>query len=181
MLFAALLLLEKWVLPLDKLPGLLRRVYVLLAVCLSFVLFNAVDLKQAASDLAGMFGFGGYGLVSAETLYYLKSYGLLFLAGFVGATPLLRDGLNKLEKKETIGKVLAVLEPVVMAAIPPISVLSATPMALVMDLGSRDRIITRSRPKSFPAMYILPKQHMLPRITPRKMAPRCCRMARNCS
>jgi hypothetical protein len=38
-----------------------------------------------------------------------------------------------------------------MAAIPPISVLKATPMALVMDLGSRDRIITRSKPKSLPA------------------------------
>jgi alginate O-acetyltransferase complex protein AlgI len=115
--FAALLLLEKWVLPVDKLPGLVRRVYVLLAVCVSFVLFNAVDLKQAGSDLAGMFGFGGFGLVSSETLYYLRSYGLLFVLGLVGATPFLRNGLQRLESRETAGKVLAVLEPVAMAAI----------------------------------------------------------------
>ena len=115
--FAALLLLEKWVLPVDKLPGLVRRVYVLLAVCVSFVLFNAVDLKQAGSDLAGMFGFGGFGLVSSETLYYLRSYGLLFVLGLVGATPFLRNGLRRLEGRETAGKVLAVLEPVAMAAI----------------------------------------------------------------
>ncbi len=109
LLFAALLLLEK-VLPLDKLPGLLRRMYVLLAVVLSFVVFNADSFRQAGADLAGMFGFGGLPGVTGETLYYLRSYGLLFVLGFVGATPLVRNAAGKLEKT----RLGAVLEPVVL-------------------------------------------------------------------
>ena len=112
LLFAVMLLLEKWVLPLDKLPGLVRRVYVLLIVALSFVLFNAVDLKQAVGDIKGMFGLAGLPAISAETVYYLRSYGMLFIAGFIGATPLLRDTLRKLEGNGKTVKVLSILEPI---------------------------------------------------------------------
>ena len=110
LLFAALLLIEKWVPALQKLPTLLRRGYVLLAVVISFVLFNAESVAQAGSDLAGMFGFGGVPAVTAETLYYLRSYGVLFAVGFVGATPLVRNAANRLSRT-TVG---AVLEPAVM-------------------------------------------------------------------
>ena len=109
-MFAVLLLMEKWVPALQKLPNILRRVYVLLAVVISFVLFNAESFTQAGSDLAGMFGFGGVPLVSAETLYYLRSYALLFIMGFIGATPLVRDTANRLYKH----KAVAVLEPAVL-------------------------------------------------------------------
>ena len=94
LLFAALLLAEKW-LPLEKLPALLRHGYVLLAVVLSFVLFNAESLTQAGSDLACLFGFGGLPLVSAETLYYLRSYAVLFLLGILGSTPLVRNSATR--------------------------------------------------------------------------------------
>ena len=106
--FALLLLLEKRCAFLAKLPGVLRHGYVLLAVVLSFVLFNGENLSQAGSDLAAMFGFGGLPLVSAQTLYYLKSYALLFVLGFVGATPLVRDAANRLGKTK-MGAVLEVL------------------------------------------------------------------------
>ena len=107
LMFAVLLLIEKWVPALQKLPTLVRRAYVLLAVIVSFVLFNAESFAQAGSDLAGMFGFGGVPLVTAETLYYLKSYAVLFVIGFIGATPLVRDTANRLYKH----KIVAVLEP----------------------------------------------------------------------
>ena len=110
LMFAVLLLVEKWVPALQKLPTILRRVYVLLAVIISFVLFNAESFAQAGSDLAGMFGFGNVPLVSEQTLYYLKSYSLLFVAGFIGATPLVRDTANRLSKY----KVISAIEPVVL-------------------------------------------------------------------
>ena len=66
---AALLLAEKWIPALQKLPSFLRHGYVLLAVCLSFVLFNAQSMTQAGSDLAAMFGFGGLPLTGPETVY----------------------------------------------------------------------------------------------------------------
>ena len=108
--FAVLLLLEKWVLQLEKWPSLLRRVYVLLSVCLTFVLFNAVDFGQAAGDIRRMFGLGGLPLVTKETLYYLKSYGVLFLAGIFGATPVLKNLLSRYEDT----KLMQILEPVAM-------------------------------------------------------------------
>lgn len=106
LLFAALLLIEKSVPVLQKLPGALRHGYVLFCVVISFVIFNAADLAQAGQDLAGMFGLGGLPLATAETLYYLRSYAVIFLLGFVGATPLPKALAARLPDK-----LAAVLEP----------------------------------------------------------------------
>ncbi len=111
LMFALLLLLEKWVPALQKLPDVLRRGYVLLAVVISFVLFNADTLSQAGGDLAGMFGLAGLPLVSAPALYYLRSFALLFVMGFVGSTPIVRDTARRLGDT----KAGQILEPVMMA------------------------------------------------------------------
>ncbi len=110
LLYAVCLMAEKWIPVLQKLPTVLRRGYTLLVVILGFVLFNAETMSQAGSDLAGMFGLGSTPLLSTETLYYLRSYGLLFVLGFVGATPVVRDAALKLSQK----KIGAILEPVVL-------------------------------------------------------------------
>lgn len=97
LLFAALLLAEKWIPVLQRLPGALRHGYVLLAVVLSFVLFNADSLAQAGQDFAGLFGFGGLSLTSAETLYYLKSYAVLFVLGILGSTPVVKNAARRMD------------------------------------------------------------------------------------
>ena len=107
LLFAVLLMAEKWLPQLTKLPTVLRRFYVLLLVVISFVLFNAESFSQAGSDLARMFGFGGIPAVTEATLYYLRSYGVLFAAGFIGATPLVKTIAAKI-RATRIG---AILEP----------------------------------------------------------------------
>ena len=109
LLYAVFLLAEKW-LPLQKLPVLLRHVYVLLIVILGFVLFNATSLSQAMGDIGNMFGFGAVPLVSNAALYYLRSYGVVFLLGLIGSTPVVRDVAVKLGNT----KVGAVLEPVLL-------------------------------------------------------------------
>ena len=114
LLYAVFLLIEKFVPAILKMPDLLRRGYVLLVVLLGFVLFNAVDIAQAGRDIAGLFGFGGAPLVNGETFYYLRSYGVLFLVGIVGATPLVWNWTNRLAAGEKTGKFTAVLEPVVL-------------------------------------------------------------------
>ena len=86
LMFAALLLMEK-VIDVNAWPGVVRHAYVLLIVAVSFVIFNAADLAQAGSDLMGMFGLAGVPLVTAETVYYLRSYAGVFVAGIIGATP----------------------------------------------------------------------------------------------
>ena len=97
LLFAALLLVEKWIPVLQRLPGVLRHGYVLLAVVLSFVLFNADSLAQAGQDFAGLFGFGSLSLTSAETLYYLKSYAVLFVLGILGSTPVVKNAARRMD------------------------------------------------------------------------------------
>ena len=115
LLFAAFLLLEKFVPGIRKLPSWLRHSYVLVVVCFSFVLFNAADLSQALRDMGAMVGLGGLPLSSAEALYYLRSYGVLFLAGIVGATPLVRDLAASFEKR--CPRACAVAEPLVLIAL----------------------------------------------------------------
>ena len=87
LVFALFLLLEKGIPTLRKLPKGLSNAYVMLVVVLSFVLFNAENLSQAGADLAGMFGLAGLPAVTTEALYELKSFGVLFLLGILGATP----------------------------------------------------------------------------------------------
>ena len=108
LLFGILLMVEKWVPGLQRLPNFLRHGYVLLIVCLSFVLFNADSLSQALSDMGGMFGFAGVPLANAESLYYLRSYAPLFVMAFIGATPVVRDTARRIGEKPW-GAVLEVL------------------------------------------------------------------------
>ena len=113
LLFAVLLLLEKWLPGLQKLPSWLRHGYVLLTVMLSFVLFNAESFSQLGSDFASLFGLAGIPPVTPETLYYLKSYAPLFLLGILGATPLVRDTANRLYGHRWV----QFLEPLVLVAL----------------------------------------------------------------
>jgi len=110
LLFALVLLLEKWIPALQKLPNLLRHAYVLLIVMLSFVLFNAESLTQAASDVAGL--FGGLPLYTQEALYCLRSYAVVFAVSVIGATPLPKKLAARIPEK-----VAAVLEPLALTAL----------------------------------------------------------------
>ena len=113
LLFAVILLMEKWIPAIKKLPALLRHGYVLLIVIISFVIFNAESLAQAWQDIAGLFGGTGLPLVSREAVYYLRSYSLLLVLGIVGATPLVRNTAARLENR----RISAVLRPLISIAL----------------------------------------------------------------
>ena len=110
LLFALLLMFEKAV-KIQRLPKAAAHVYVLFVVMVSFVLFNAADFTQAGQDILGLFGLNGVPFLSNEAVYYLRSYGILFLLGFVGSTPLMRNWAMKLSE-EKYPKVMAVAEPI---------------------------------------------------------------------
>lgn len=115
LMFALLLVAEKLFLGkiLEKMPRVLNHIYVMLLVIISFVIFNADSLSQAGADLAGMFGGAGVPFVTAETLYYLRSYGIILVLGLIGCTPLMTDCSKKL-RGLCRGKVSGVVEPCVM-------------------------------------------------------------------
>lgn len=113
--FGVLLILEKLALMkiLEK-TGILRYIYIVPMVLLSFVLFDAASLSEAWIYIKSMFGAGGFPTVSAEGLYYLKSYCGILIIAFLGATPLISAGIRKLREKEAFAKVLNIMEPVVL-------------------------------------------------------------------
>lgn len=88
--YGVLLLLEKRFPRLARLPRPLAHCYVMAAVVAGFVIFGADGLGQAARDLGGMLALRGLPAVTAQSLYQLRSFGVLFLAGALGATPVPR-------------------------------------------------------------------------------------------
>ena len=101
--FALFLMAEKWLPALKKLPGLLGNLYVMLVVIFSFVLFNAESLAQAGQDFGGMLGMLGLPAVTTASLYYLRSYALVFVIAMVGATPLPAKLAGKLPENRAAG------------------------------------------------------------------------------
>ena len=118
LLYAVLLTAEKLFLlrGLQKLR-VLNHIYVLLFVTLGFVLFDASGVQDAVLSIRAMFGGGGLPLVSAESLYALRSCAVLLLLAVLGATPLVKN-LCAAAQRGRIGKsLLAVLEPVGLTAL----------------------------------------------------------------
>ena len=111
LMFGLLLMLEKILPFLQKLPAALRHIYVLLAVCISFVLFNAESIAQAGNDLTAMFGFAGLPVITGETLYYLRSFVVLFALGILGATPIVKKTADRM----LTTRASSVLEPLGLA------------------------------------------------------------------
>ena len=113
LLFGVILLVEKLVPAIGKLPDGVKHIYTMLIIVLSFVLFNGDSLSQVGGDFAGLFGLAGMPAVTSQTLYYLRSYAVLFVAGFVGATPLVKNTALRIQNS----KVGAVLEVLLMAGL----------------------------------------------------------------
>ncbi len=114
--FAVLLVLEKFVLKkfLDK-SRVLRHIYVMLLVIISFVIFNAADMGEALQYIGSMFGFGNVPVYSTEWLYYLRSYAVVIIIGIIGATPLPKKIVSKISEKNI--KIVNIAEPVVLVAL----------------------------------------------------------------
>ena len=117
--FAMFLLLEKFFLAkfFAKIPRVFSHIYVLFVVAISFVIFNANGMGQAISDIGGMLGLQNVPFFNAETLYYIRSYGVVLLLGIVGATPLVKRGAEKLRTTRAGDWIMTVAEPVVQIAL----------------------------------------------------------------
>lgn len=111
--FAVLLILEKKVYGkyLDK-CGVFRYIYTIFFVVISFVIFQANSLGDAFYNLKSIFGFNGLPFINQETIYYLRSYGVLLIVAILGSTPLLKNLVNKIKEKQGTGlKVMNIVQP----------------------------------------------------------------------
>jgi len=109
--FAVLLMIEKmWLLERLKNSKFLGHVYALLFVMIGFVIFNASNMNEAWIYIKSMFGLGTVPFCTAEAIYYLKSYAILFVAAIIGATP-----IPNLTTKQIKG--IRFIEPVILLLI----------------------------------------------------------------
>ena len=108
--FGILLLVEKLFLNkfLEKIPNIFKRLYLLIIVMISFIIFNGEGVSQILRNIGGLVGIGGVPLISSESLYYLKSYFIVLLVGIIGATPLVKNII----KSKKLSKISNYLEPV---------------------------------------------------------------------
>ena len=111
--FAVLLIVEKvFLLKYLHKSRVISRIYTLVAVGISFVIFNAADMKESFSYIGGMFGAGEIPLASAEFFYYLKSFAVTLVIGIIGATPIVKNTAEKVFENSKASKFIWVLEPV---------------------------------------------------------------------
>lgn len=116
--FGVLLVVEKfWLLKYLEKSRVLSRVYILFAAMISFMVFNINTLGEAFSYIGGLFGAGGVPFVTAETLYYLRSYAVLLIAAIVGATPLIKNVAIKLSTGAKTQKIMSFVEPCVLVVL----------------------------------------------------------------
>ena len=113
--FAVLLVVEK-VLLLKWLNNskVISRIYVLLFVIISFVIFNAVSVNEAFEYIGAMLGIGNYPLLSTETIFYLKDYCFVLTLALFGATPIPKKLALKIKATQW-------LEPIILVALLAIS------------------------------------------------------------
>ena len=110
--YAVLLMAEKFfLLPALQQGRVLPHVYVLLAVTLGFVLFDAASLKDALHQLGTLFGAGTASGLGTEALYMLRSYGVVLALAVLGATPLPAMLWKKAQEAKSLAPVLTVAEP----------------------------------------------------------------------
>ena len=114
--FGVLLVLEKFLLKrvLEKTPSAISHIYVLFTVLISFVIFNADSFAMIKQDLAAMFGLADLPVISSQTVYYLKSYALIFLAALFGATPVCKKVGARVQKTKAAGVLSCVFMAVIL-------------------------------------------------------------------
>lgn len=115
--FAVFLVIEKlW---LGKYLGkskVLGHIYLVFFVGISFIIFNADTAAQAVKNISLLFGSGA-SPVTAESLFYLRSYAGILLIGLIGATPAAARLCAFIRGRTTGEKTLNLLEPLFLAAI----------------------------------------------------------------
>lgn len=113
LLFGFILIIEKVFLGkyLEKCPNFVKRIYVLFIVMISFIIFNAENMREAWENIIGLLGLNGESFVNQYTIYYLKSYLVILVVAIIGATPLIKDITLKLNKNAKANRIINVLEP----------------------------------------------------------------------
>ena len=100
-MFGILLILEKTLLKkvIMKMPNLLKHIYVLIIVMVSFIIFNGESYSKIINRIIGLWGINVTGIVSNISLYYLQSYLIILIIGIIGCTRAVKIVSEKMNQK----------------------------------------------------------------------------------
>ena len=101
----------------ETINGFLGHVYTIVLVVISFVIFRLEDMSQVGIYLLGMFGIGTAENVDPMAIYQIRSYGWMLTAAVLGATPVLKYAIKKLETCRNGKKVKGIVTPIVNIAL----------------------------------------------------------------
>ena len=83
-----------------------KYIYTIVLVVISFIIFKCENISDIKVFLSSMFGLNNLPFINIETLYYIRSYLILFMIAIISATPLLKVMARKI-------KSIAFLEPII--------------------------------------------------------------------
>ena len=111
--FGVLLLIEKLFIGkyLSK-TKVLKYIYSILIIVISFLIFNANSAQEIFNSLKNMFLINDIDLINKEVIYYLKSYLLLLIISIIAATPLIKTVILKLRQTK-LKTIIDILEPII--------------------------------------------------------------------
>ena len=119
LLFGIMLIIEKFILGkyLKNTPYIIKRIYTLFIVLISFVIFRSDNINEAFNIIKGLFGFNTKVFSNSFTIYYLKSYFIILLLGIILSTPLLSNIITRLRKNNVLNKIINLFEPLLIILI----------------------------------------------------------------
>lgn len=106
--FGIILIIEKFCLKdfLEKLPNIIKRLYTLTLIVISFIIFNGNNILN---NIIGMFNFSNK-LIDNYSLIYLKRYFIIILISILISTKLPKNIFTKLKDNNKLNKITNILE-----------------------------------------------------------------------
>ena len=117
--FGIILIVEKYFLKniLDKLPKIIRNIYTLFIVMISFIIFSSDNINSAFVVIKGLFSFGSLDFSNDFIIYYVRSYVVILISGLVLSTPLIKNIISKLKENKILNYIINFLEVIVIVLI----------------------------------------------------------------
>ena len=104
------LLLNKYI---EKLPSIVRRIYTLFIIMISFIIFSVSNINESFNNIVGLFNFSNP-FINKFTIHYLKDYGLVLIIAIFLSTPILKNTIIKLKENKKINNIINILDIIVL-------------------------------------------------------------------
>ena len=117
--FGVILIIEKYFLNkvLEKLPRVIRNIYAMFIVMISFIIFSSDDISSALVSIKGLFSFSSLKFSNDFIIYYIRSYGVILIGGLVLCTPLIKNVINKLRENKILNYIINIFEVIVLVLV----------------------------------------------------------------